>query len=508
MNSLTERFLDTLRRENMLSGAENPLVLCALSGGADSAALLRLFWTQKERLGVRVEAAHVNHGLRGAESDADAAFCGDFCAALGVPLHAARADVGAQAARWGLGIEAAARRCRYGALTRIAADTGAAFLAVGHNANDALETALFHLARGTGAAGLGIRPVRPLPGGILLIRPLIDAPRTQIEEYLRAEGVQYRIDSSNASPAHTRNRIRAGVIPALEAAVPGAAERAAGALRRLRADDAFLQSLAEALCEKALPFGPALILDAAVLRDAPAPVAARAVLRLAARLTAEAADADCVPSARQVEAVLDLCAQDTNDGAASLPGGLEARRSCGALRLGPRDAPLARLTPRALREGETLALPEAGIQITVKRTKMTLQTPNTFHKFYVDSSAIHGILFVRPRRSGDALRPAGAGMAKNLKKWLIERRLPRHLRELLPVLACAPPTDGAFPDSGPEALAAAGGLGVAEDFVAVPGGEALEIRFSPLPDAPAALAPLHALLFRGDGAETDPEGRF
>ncbi len=198
----TEAMLETVKQTiedyHMLNPGEP--VLAALSGGADSVALLRALLA----LGYPVRAFHLNHCLRGAESDRDEAFCRALCERLGVPLTVERIDVGAQTA--GEGIEAAARRIRY---ERLVAAAQGAKIATAHTADDNLETMLFHLARGTGPKGLaGIPPVR---GDI--IRPLIGAERAQVEAYLSELGQDFVTDSTNLSDDYTRNRIRHEVVP-------------------------------------------------------------------------------------------------------------------------------------------------------------------------------------------------------------------------------------------------------------------------------------------------------
>ena len=200
-------------------------VLVALSGGADSVALLRAL----QALAYPVRAFHLNHCLRGAESDRDEAFCRALCAGLGVPLTVERIDVAAARAA-GEGIEAAARRIRYARLT--AAAQGAK-IATAHTADDNLETMLFHLVRGTGPKGLaGIPPVRGQ-----VIRPLLGVTRAAVEAYLHALGQDYVTDSTNADDAYTRNRIRHEVVPVLRQinpAVSGAAARLARCCGRMR----------------------------------------------------------------------------------------------------------------------------------------------------------------------------------------------------------------------------------------------------------------------------------
>ena len=198
--------LETVKRTiaayAMLAPGER--VLVALSGGADSVALLLVL----RELGYLVRAFHLNHCLRGAESDRDEEFCRTLCARLGVELAVERVDVAAAAVQQGTGVEETERRVR-----EEWRDEGAKGekIATAHTADDNLETVLFHLARGAGAKGLaGIPPVRGQ-----VVRPLLDVGRTQIEAYLAGLGQDYVTDSTNADDAYTRNRIRHTVVPVL-----------------------------------------------------------------------------------------------------------------------------------------------------------------------------------------------------------------------------------------------------------------------------------------------------
>ncbi|HCI22097.1 MAG TPA: tRNA lysidine(34) synthetase TilS, partial [Clostridiales bacterium] len=224
-------------------------VLCAVSGGADSVCLLDLV----RRLGdVTVLCAHFDHGIRGAESARDAAFVEALCKEWGVPFFLGRGDVPAYAAANGLSIETAAREVRYAFLERTAKEQGADVIATAHNLNDNAETILFRMARGTGLRGLTGIPARR--GRI--VRPLLQTPRRDIEEYLTAHGIPHVEDSTNAETDAARNRIRLDVLPRLESIHPGAAAGITRMSETLAEDEAFLASLAEeklALWGEAIP---------------------------------------------------------------------------------------------------------------------------------------------------------------------------------------------------------------------------------------------------------------
>lgn len=193
-------------------------ILVAVSGGADSVALLRALWAVKQAAGGpgALLAAHFNHRLRGAASDADEQFVCQLCAALGIELRLGRGDPAALQTPGADGLEAAARRARYGFLEETAGAAGARYVALAHTADDQAETILHRIIRGTGIAGLsGVPRVRPL-GPAVLIRPMLAIRRQEVLAYLSEIHQPFREDASNADLCFTRNRIRHELLPLLD----------------------------------------------------------------------------------------------------------------------------------------------------------------------------------------------------------------------------------------------------------------------------------------------------
>ncbi len=190
-------------------------VLVAVSGGADSVALLRGLAALKLPGEGRLVAAHVNHQLRGAESDADQTFVAELCRQLGIPCEVASVGAEIAKAKKGQGIEAAARRARYDHLERLAERLAARFVVTGHTADDQAETILQRILRGTGIRGLtGISRSRRL-GPVTLLRPMLDVRRFELIAYLTKLKQPFRNDSSNCDASFTRNRIRHDLLPRL-----------------------------------------------------------------------------------------------------------------------------------------------------------------------------------------------------------------------------------------------------------------------------------------------------
>ncbi len=212
-----------------------------LSGGADSVALLRALKERSGELGLVLHAAHLHHGLRGAEADGDLAFSRALAAELGLVFHEARVEVAVEAGKSGESIEEAARRLRYGWFRQLMASGEVEAVATAHTLDDQAETVLGKVLRGAWTEGLGgIHPAVEYPEGRIL-RPLLGAARGEVVAYLHALGQSWREDSSNRDPAYTRNRIRHELLPVLESWNPRLREHLAQMAALARDEEAWWQ---------------------------------------------------------------------------------------------------------------------------------------------------------------------------------------------------------------------------------------------------------------------------
>ncbi|HZT81950.1 MAG TPA: tRNA lysidine(34) synthetase TilS [Gemmataceae bacterium] len=314
-------------------------MVVAVSGGPDSVALLRALAALRGEGGPwPLLVAHLNHQLRGAESDADEAFVCRLREKLAAEhgamgLCCDRMDVAGQARKERRNLEAVARGVRYDWLGRVAREAGAAWVATGHTADDQAETVLHRLLRGTGLRGLrGIAPCRELAPGVTLVRPLLSATRAEVMDYLRAAGQDYRTDRSNADPAFLRNRIRQELLPLLAqhynpAVAQSLCRLAAQAEEACRDQEERSRAL---LAAAELPrAGGLLILDPAVLSAAPRHLV-RDVFRLAwgregwplGEMGFDAWDRVAAVALGEI-------------GGVDLPGGIRVRRSGRVVQVGP-----------------------------------------------------------------------------------------------------------------------------------------------------------------------------
>lgn len=239
MDEFIGKVYSAIEKYSMLSDVSS--VAVAYSGGADSTALLDILYERCSRDGIRLEAIHVEHGIRAEDSKRDAEHCKRVCKEKGIHLTLVTADVPALAGEWGCGLEEAGRRVRYENFSRICAERDIDRIATAHHAGDNLETVLFNLARGSGLRGLcGIPPVRDN-----IIRPLIFCTRGDVEDYCAAKGLEFVTDKTNQSDEYTRNYIRHNVVPALEKLNESVCETMAKTSALLREDEAYLTSEAK-----------------------------------------------------------------------------------------------------------------------------------------------------------------------------------------------------------------------------------------------------------------------
>jgi len=402
-------------------------VVCAVSGGADSMALLCALRAISPELGIgSLVAAHYNHMLRGEFSDRDERFVREFCRLNGVDFVCGRGDVGAQAKKNRAGIEETARAMRYEFLQRTAGNGG--IIATAHTADDNAETVLLSLCRGAGLQGLcGIPPVR---GNI--VRPLLFASRAQILQYLDSVGVDFMEDETNRDVAYARNRLRHTVLPLLKRQYPALTERIGAAAAHLREDLDFIQSQAEisygSLCGKT---DEGILCDASALRALPAALSSRVLLKM----YQAAAGHPGSLSSRHICDLHNLVQSMHPSAKINLPGGIVARRDYTRLILGKTIPLPAGFSPLRLTQNAQLRIPGTQYSVFCRPAQKSEEIHNFDNTFYLNCDMIHGNLYIRPRMEGDRLSSVKSGGTKSLKKLMIDYKIPRDRRVLIPVLA-------------------------------------------------------------------------
>jgi len=381
-------------------------VVCAFSGGPDSTALLRELVRLKSegRIGP-LYAAHFEHGIRGKEAREDLDFCRRVCLKLGVPLFSESGDVPVFAQREGLSLETAARQLRYGFLRRLKAALGADCIALGHHRDDQAETVLLHLVRGSGMTGLA--GMAPRSGD--LVRPLLKVDRADILAYLGELDQSWRLDGTNLSPDHSRNRLRQEVMPALAAVNPRAAEHIARCAEKLREEDGFLDDLAQQALQEARGSRKALSKLPTVLQR-------RAALLLLRQATEDFTEAD-------VSRLTDLFSLPSGR-TAPLRGHLLVRADGDRLILGPAEEAESFLAP--LPVGEPVHTPR-GVYQAEWVQKASIPCPA--HEAYVDGDRLMGPLTLRRARTGERFVPLGMAGSKLLSDYYTDRKMDREARQ-------------------------------------------------------------------------------
>ena len=380
-----------LKEQALLSPGDR--VIAAVSGGADSVAMLFALYLLRDELGITLEAAHFNHHLRGAESDRDEAFVTDFCGRYDIPLHlgSGRIVPGKK------GLEAAARDARYAFLRRLPGK-----VATAHTADDNAETVLMRLIRGTGLKGLGA--IAPVSGNV--IRPMLTVTRDDVEAFLEEYALPHVEDSSNGTDDFLRNRIRHSILPLMRAENPRFGENLSAMALLLRQDEACLQAM---IPEKQMP-------DVSRLKAMEPALRRRALERF---LKAQ--------GVREPEQIHILQAEQllyhwSPSAAMQFPGGVTIGRQYDRLvrlECAP-ELPETRLSV----PGETCI---GGKRFVSEYTTDLEERPGSVLVCPV------GALTVRSRRSGDTMRLPGG--TRSLKKMYIDRKIPASQRAAVPVLA-------------------------------------------------------------------------
>ena len=412
---LTAAVEEIIRRHAMLAGGET--VLVAVSGGADSVALLSILTALAPAWRLTLHALHVDHGLR-PDSERDGEVVRALGARLGVPVAVERVQVGPGS------VEAAARAARYAALEAWADRLGAARIAIGHTVDDQAETVLMRVLGGAGVRGLAAIP--PVRGRI--IRPLIELRRQALREALAEAGLDWVEDPSNRDPKFLRNRIRHELLPLLAASYHADVVPALAGVARLARES--VQALDHAasleLARLAVVEAGALTLPRAALAALPPSIAAEALRQAAARFGSRA------PLRAWAHRGLRRVLATAPPRRPFRLGGVIVEVSGDRIRVGAR--PPQTLTARTLAVPGRVELPEIGRALQARLLPAAgYAVPRTADRVAFDAADLPRALGVRPRRRGDRFHAFGTG-ERRLKSLLIDAKVPRWDRARLPLV--------------------------------------------------------------------------
>ena len=446
MNILKKVYL-TIEGYDLIRGGET--VVCAVSGGADSVAMLHILkeLNDVQQLNWKLHVAHVNHGLRGKSSDEDEEFVKTLCAKLGVPFHSAQVDVRGYQKRERKSLEEAGRVLRHEYLQSLAGQLGAQKISMAHNLDDQAETILHRILRGTGLRGLkGMAPIRVISRkqDLFVVRPLIELERYEIEGYLRERGVPYKTDLTNFDTSLTRNKIRHKLLPLIESEFNPRVKMALVKLGQTAGSFyLLLREIANEVYEntrmisgegevclsveefsKLPPAIQTLIIDRAV----------KTVLGRVPQLNFE----------HYLE-IISLCGEHGYQKAIRLPRGLEARREGYILKIArpQQPPPPLRMANRRIKIPGRTVIKKLNLEIDAELQEGAVVGLKEYikNKDYteevIDFEKLAGPLTVRLRKGGDHFVPLGSRGSTKLKKFFIDNKVPKTVRDRVPIV-----TDG------------------------------------------------------------------
>lgn len=437
---MLEKVSQTISERRLLARGERLLV--GVSGGPDSVALLDALAALAPEFGWKLHVAHFNHQLRGADADADEAFVRELAAGYGLPFTAGRGDVRAFATEQKLSIEDAARRLRHGSFQETARSLGLAKLALGHTADDQVETLLQRLLRGAGTRGLAAIHASNQLGALTVVRPLLDVWKTELLDYIRQRGLNFRQDASNWDPQFQRNRIRHELIPALERDYnPALKPLLHQTAEMLDAEDEWLDAEAARVLGSGKPLAVSRLLREHVA------IQRRAIYRWLLEHDAGAAvDFATVEALRRM-------ATSGRPTRLTLAGGARVAREGDALALERmRSSNQYSVTSNQSAETRlavpgTTAVPALGIVIEVKVvTGKSVPKSGTLQKHksetinlespqeWLDADAVGDTLTLRCWRPGDRFQPIGMKSAKKLQDIFVDQKMPVTQRRRTPLL--------------------------------------------------------------------------
>lgn len=435
MNSSSE--LDTTKRFEeavssaiaqhlMLEGGET--VVAAVSGGADSVALLHVLMSLKDKLSIEVVAAHLNHCIRSKDAEEDSRFVEEIAARLGIASVVGKIDVPKLSKELRTGLEDAARRARYDFLQEVTKNTGASKIAVAHTVDDQVETVLLNIIRGTGLDGLaGMPAVRDN-----IIRPLINVSRADVEEYLRALGETWRTDSTNLDTSYSRNRVRLELIPYIEEHLNPRVRKAVASLSSLAKDDAkVVRDLAQQAFESIATHisKDRVAIDATKLRQL-----ARAIQRRCVRNAVEIVKGDLRDlEFDQVERIIDSVDVSMPFNLTLPSGEVYAALVDDELSIFRIVEPQKIEVVRQIFFPGSTKVPELGVIIDAAAVDPKTR-PSTPFEVVLDTAKLAGPLYVRTWEPGDRIQPLGMSGHKKLQNLFTDRKIPRFERSRTPII--------------------------------------------------------------------------
>lgn len=431
---MLKKVKETINKYRMFSKGDRLVV--AVSGGADSLALLHVLLRFRGELETELKVVHVNHHLRGEAADQDARMVEARAIEWDVPFSIRDIKVRELEKGMGTSLENAARILRYQVLEEEALLFGADKIVLGHHADDQAETVLLHLLRGAGVDGIaGMLPVRDQK----FYRPLLEVSRQEIENYCHSNHIEYCTDLSNLQPVYLRNSVRLELLPLLREKYNTSVEKSLCRLAELaREDSELLWKLADEAYEKVVTIGEkGLLLETEALGDIPTSLQRRVLIRAWQKLSGEVVS----PAYERIEALRKLMLRGNTGQIVQLPSGISGEKSYQQLILGKATGYNGKQKQFSypLTVPGTTKIPELKITIMtelIDKTKEERQEQGACDQniLLLDADLCRRPLVIRNRRDGDIFYPWGAPGKKKLKEFFIDCKIPRSERDCIPLI--------------------------------------------------------------------------
>jgi len=436
-----QKVLRFIKQHHLLSGGEKLIV--AVSGGPDSVCLLYILSKLQKELAIELHVGHLNHRLRSAESDADAAYVAALSRRFKIPATIESIDVKTYRSQHHLSLEEAAREVRYSFLAQVTAAVGAARVAVGHTADDHVETILMHLLRGSGTRGLrGLLPIsrwQSAGNDLVVIRPLLELTRRETTACCRRHHLNPRTDASNLSTEPFRNRIRHQLLPELRRYNPRVEESLLRTARIAAADLDFIDKEVAGLWDKVARVEKNSVVINKQKFSALPPALKRYLLRAAIEsLLGNLKDIE----AGHIEGIIEALDKPAGK-VIGLPDGLNFTIEYDRYVLSPDSASLCPFPPLETDSGLNIpgrtGIPGWNIEAAVLPSSRTGEASVDAADFtaWFDFNVAGDKLTVRRRRPGDRFQPLGMGRPKKLNEFMIDARIPQAWRRFIPIV-CSP----------------------------------------------------------------------
>ncbi|MCM3588552.1 tRNA lysidine(34) synthetase TilS [Mesobacillus maritimus] len=408
----------------------NKSVAVGVSGGPDSLALLHLLWKYKQKFQMNIMAIHVDHMFRGEESYQDAMFVHEFCQERGIAFEMTRANVPQYMKKTGKGSQLAARELRYEFYAEVMKKHSIRYLALGHHADDQIETILMRLTRGSsGKARAGIPFKRPFANGEI-IRPFLCLTKKEIEDYCQSYKLQPRIDPSNAKEIYSRNRFRKNVLPFLKSENPHVHEHFQRFSEELESDEQYLTELTLDKMNKVMEkTNGKVTLNIAGFLEMPMPLQRRGIKLILNYLYEEQPSS---LSAIHIESIFSMIQNPHPSGSLDFPNGLKVVRSYGNCTF---HSNLIESEPYhfELISPGVIQLPGGG-SITARYDSPGLSEDKTYDSFLINVGETGWPIIIRSRKAGDRMSLKGMAGTKKIKDIFIDEKVPKSDRDRWPVL--------------------------------------------------------------------------